>query len=345
MADLTFKVERLDEYPNAALVAISGAIDAKTVITFQEKLNKLQEEGILKFVLDMGGIKYVNSTGLGTLVNVADTLENSGGGIALVKIHPKVKVVFDMLGLNAFFKIFPNINEAMSFFNQNEAGGVNGGNSVATTPPVPPEVASSPETKESKEASPPPKEKEEEASAIKIVKCKPGANGGYAVTCVQTRCGVTLTLKKPGSYKCPKCAAFFKLTANGEAHFFDRKTSEPIQMKLSCTEECYTGLSYFIAVLAKRIGFSSEIIREMQSAITEVCSQVVEQAYQKAIYESYNVLISPSSTQLEIKIADYGNPIPQNDPRFFGRAKKVMDDFEHKQHPKGGNVVTMVKKL
>jgi anti-sigma regulatory factor (Ser/Thr protein kinase) len=104
-------------------------------------------------------------------------------------------------------------------------------------------------------------------------------------------------------------------------------------------------LELFHRRFSKTDRFSSEIIREMQSAITEVCSQVVEQAYQKAIYESYNVLISPSSTQLEIKIADYGNPIPQNDPRFFGRAKKVMDDFEHKQHPKGGNVVTMVKKL
>lgn len=331
MADLTFKVERLEQYPNAALVAISGAIDAKTVITFQEKLDLLQKEGILKFVLDMGGIKYVNSTGLGTLVNVADTLETSGGGIALVKIHPKVKVVFDMLGLNAFFKIFPNVNEAMSFFNSNGKMA-----EVGVSAPAPiAQAVSAPVHLETSTQEP-------NSANVNTVRAK-NTGGAFSINCVQ--CSVPLTLKKPGSYKCPRCSTFFKLSSDGQTHFFSRKKADPIQMKLSCTEECYTGLSYFIAVLAKRIGFASEIIRGMQSAITEVSSQVIEHAYDNAQHESYNVLISPSSTQLEIKIADYGKPIPQNDPRFFGQARQVMDEFEHKQHPKGGNVVTMVKRL
>lgn len=337
MADLTFKVERLEQYPNAALVAISGAIDAKTVITFQEKLDLLQKDGILKFVLDMGGIKYVNSTGLGTLVNVADTLETSGGGIALVKIHPKVKVVFDMLGLNAFFKIFPNVNEAMSFFNSNGKAPVLVASSsspsqgatianVATSAPI---TIPSPPT--------------QETTNVNTVMAKVAPGGIFAINCVQ--CSVPLTLKKPGSYKCPRCSTFFKLTSNGQAQFYSRKKADPLQMKLTCTEECYTGLSYFIAVIAKRIGFSADVIRNIQAAITEVCSQVIEHAYDNAQHESYNVLISPSSTQLEIKIADYGKAVPQNDPRFFAQARSVMDEFEHKQHPKGGNVVTLVKRL
>ena len=72
---------------------------------------------------------------------------------------------------------------------------------------------------------------------------------------------------------------------------------------------------------------------------------MIENAYDNAQHESYNVLINPSSTQLEIKIADYGKAIPQNDTRFFTQARNVMDEFEHKQHPKGGNVVTLVKRL
>ena len=114
MADLTFNVEKLTQMETAALVKINGAIDAKTVVLFQEQLDQLQQDGYTRFILDMEGIKYVNSTGLGTLVNVADALESRGGGIALIKIHSKVRVVFDMLGLNAFFKIFSDEVEALS---------------------------------------------------------------------------------------------------------------------------------------------------------------------------------------------------------------------------------------
>ena len=108
MAELTFEIEDVPSLESTAFVKVSGAIDTKTVVGFQDRLDDLQKDGHLRFILDMEGIKYVNSTGLGALVNVADNLENAGGGMVLIKIHPKVKVVFDMLGLNAFFKIFKN---------------------------------------------------------------------------------------------------------------------------------------------------------------------------------------------------------------------------------------------
>ena len=60
-----------------------------------------------RFVKDMENVKYVNSTGLGYLINPADSVTPGKGGISLVKLQPKAKVVFDMPGLNAFFRIFP----------------------------------------------------------------------------------------------------------------------------------------------------------------------------------------------------------------------------------------------
>ena len=121
MPDLTFEVKELHNIPKAVLVVMAGAIDATTVISFQTTLENLQLNGITRFVLDMEGIRYVNSTGLGSLVRLADQLESEGGGFALVKIHPKVKVVFDMLGLNAFFKIFNSKEEAEAHFSGGEA--------------------------------------------------------------------------------------------------------------------------------------------------------------------------------------------------------------------------------
>ena len=115
MTDLRFDITPIDALANTARVVVEGAIDATTVISFESQLKQLQEDGYTNFVLDMQGIKYVNSTGLGSLVATADNLEKVGGGLALIRVHPKVKVVFDMLGLNSFFRIFTNEDEAVNF--------------------------------------------------------------------------------------------------------------------------------------------------------------------------------------------------------------------------------------
>ena len=94
---------------------LSGAIDAKTVGIFEKRLDDLMEEQnqLVYLILNLRDIKYVNSTGLGTLVNFVDKVESNGGIAWLVEIHPKVKVVFDMLGLNAFFTIIATEKEAL----------------------------------------------------------------------------------------------------------------------------------------------------------------------------------------------------------------------------------------
>ncbi len=113
MAELNFEIRK--PTPSIALVKMEGAIDSQTVIEFQQKFEQLQHETYKYFILDMGGIKYVNSAGLGTLVTIADTLGEQQGGIVLTQLQPKVKVVFDMLHLNSFFKVFSNEQEALKY--------------------------------------------------------------------------------------------------------------------------------------------------------------------------------------------------------------------------------------
>lgn len=113
MAELSFEVRK--PTPIIALVKMDGAIDNQTVVEFQEKFEQLQHDSFKYFILDMAGIKYVNSSGLGTLVTIADSLGEQQGGIVLTQLQPKVKVVFDMLHLNSFFKVFSNEQEAMKY--------------------------------------------------------------------------------------------------------------------------------------------------------------------------------------------------------------------------------------
>jgi len=348
VADLNFNVEPLVNLEHAALVKINGAIDAKTVVIFQEKLDQLQQEGYTRFILDMEGIKYVNSAGLGILVNVADALENRGGGIALIKIHPKVKVVFDMLGLNAFFKIFSNEEEALVHFQKSEKP-----SKTHETSKAAPSIASGMETRppritQTKPApvSPavPPPSTPMAASApsnVLTTKVSPPTEPGAPFSLVCAMCKVKLTIPKPGSYKCPRCATFFKLYEDCRVTFSERKKASPLQMKLSCTDECMQGLCEFTGVLANRIGFPQEDVTAIKEALREVCTAVIEKAYENKQYLSYNVVINPSSMDLKIQISDYGKFV--YDEKSFHKTMQTMEEFEHKQHPKGGNIINFGK--
>ncbi|MGE0431332.1 MAG: STAS domain-containing protein [Planctomycetota bacterium] len=108
MAELTFDIQELESLPSTALVTLAGAIDVSTVVNFQTTLDSLQLKGIKRFILDVHGVQYVNSTGLGSLVRMADKMNGDGGSFVMIRILPKVRMVFDMLGLASFFKILPD---------------------------------------------------------------------------------------------------------------------------------------------------------------------------------------------------------------------------------------------
>ncbi|MBI4567260.1 MAG: anti-sigma factor antagonist [Planctomycetes bacterium] len=223
MADLSFQVQPIDGVDRGVVVSMTGAIDAGTVVAFQDQLDTLRNrQGFIRFVLDLDGVKYVNSTGLGSLVKLADGLEAQGGGVALIKIHPKVRVVFDMLGLNTFFQIYRSLDQALEFVR-----GLAGASSPPPPPPPAPAAASPATGREKKETLSP-------GSAPPAPPVPAAADQGYAqpevmerispekpriFACQGSGCGAQLKFGKAGKYKCPRCSIVFVVSEYGEVTY------------------------------------------------------------------------------------------------------------------------------
>ncbi|MGE0434978.1 MAG: anti-sigma factor antagonist [Planctomycetota bacterium] len=342
MAELTFDVKELGNIPNAVLVSMAGAIDASTVVNFQSTLENLQLKGVKRFILDMEGIKYVNSTGLGSLVRLADQLESDGGGFALVKIHPKVKVVFDMLGLNAFFKIFPNQNAAEEHFSAGVQPGERSAAPAASAPP-------------------PSRPPQQQAGVPNPLGAAPRQTA-RAIQC--ENCGVTLRIGQPGNFKCSRCGTHFTVPAqaNAPVQFHIQRAAQaappqqqgqaapppappgrpagpPLQMNLACREEVKQGLMQFVGVLAQASAFPPDRIQALQHCVNEIVSHITQEAYGANPQATYSVLIAPVGNELNIKFADKGRPL--NNPALFQYSRKALRMFDLKPHPQGGNILTV----
>ncbi len=322
MPDLAIQVQIVKELPNTALVVLNGSIDAKTVITFQTHLNTVKERGMNRFILDMEQIKYVNSTGLGYLINLSDSLGSDEGGITLVKVQPKVKVVFDMLGLNAFFKIYSTRNEALSALSNSKKG----------SDPT--------EQIALKKAPPPPARKTPPAPARKA------GSAVLRISCAT--CKSQLSVREPGTFKCPRCLSLFNYAGNGKATFLPKRKEPPVQLSLHFGDACTEGLLGFVKGLGVKTGFGNGEVAELESAVRMTVGILRDHAYGGNQNNIYHIQVITTENSMELRFADYGASLFEHrkgaDGRpIFEQLRECMDRFELKHHPKGGNFIIVSK--
>jgi anti-anti-sigma factor len=335
--DLTIQVQEVKGLSGSALVILGGSIDAKTVITFQTHLNSVKERGIERFILDMENVKYVNSTGLGYLINLSDSVTPEKGGISLVKVQPKVKVVFDMLGLNAFFKIYSTREEALRHLSEPSASATDQtvvlkSRDVAATPvPRPPAHAPA-------HAAP----AHAPVHAAPVHAAPPSAAGETLhVEC--HACKALLAVKEQGSYKCPRCLTVFNYSGGGKVNFLPRQKGLPIQLSLNFSSECTEGLLEFVKTLCSKSGFGPLGISELQSAVKDTVEAIRRHSYGGNENNVYHVLLLSVDSEIELRFADYGTSL-NSGGEAFASAKRAADRFELKANPRGGNVLTFSKK-
>ena len=350
MPDLTIQVQEVKGLSGTALVVLAGSIDAKTVITFQTHLNSVKERGIERFIMDMESVKYVNSTGLGYLINLADSVTEKGG-ISLVKVQPKVKVVFDMLGLNAFFRIFATREEALKHLNESAHPSSPNDQTVVlqtrpaspgtsrSTVPAPPPPAHHPEPAVRHDPPPP-------ITARHVVgqpTAGTASGGGETLHIECQACRALLAVKDVGTYKCPRCLTPFSYAGGGKVSFLPRQKALPVQLSLNFSAECTDGLLEFVSRMSRKSGFSASGISEVQSAVRDTVDVIRRHSYGGNENNVYHVLMVSVDSELEIRFADYGTAL-NGGGEMFASLKRTMDRFELRNHPRGGNVVTVSKK-
>jgi len=346
--DLTIQVQEVKGLSGTALVILNGSIDAKTVITFQTHLNSVKERGVERFIMDMENVKYVNSTGLGYLINLSDSVTPEKGGISLVKVQPKVKVVFDMLGLNAFFRIFTTRDEALKHLQAADAGGSPNDQTVVLKSPV--AAASSPTTGRHLSpaaVAPPPPPPPPPSLAVPVAPTAspvPVQAGAETLHVECQACHALLAVKDVGTYKCPRCLTAFNYVGGGKVSFLPRQKSLPVQLSLSFAPECTEGLLEFVKKLSAKSGFSPAGISEVQSAVKDTVEAIRRHAYGGNDNNVYHVLLTSVDSELELRFADYGASLNSDKGDVFSSVRRTMDRFELRHHPKGGNVVTVSKK-
>ncbi len=110
--ELTLNV--YSETPGFTVIAVSGEIDVYTAPKLREKLVSLAESGSSHLIVDMEGVEFLDSTGLGVLVGGLKRVRAHEGWIDLVCTQGRILRIFRITGLNKVFNIYETVPDAIA---------------------------------------------------------------------------------------------------------------------------------------------------------------------------------------------------------------------------------------
>jgi anti-sigma B factor antagonist len=111
------KIERKSEGKHAVVLALSGNIQGgPDADVFHDAIRELVDEGRTNILLDMGRVKWINSTGLGILIRGFSTIQKTGGAMKIFNLSERIDNLFSTTKLNIVFEVFENEVSALRSF-------------------------------------------------------------------------------------------------------------------------------------------------------------------------------------------------------------------------------------
>ena len=103
-----------DSHSPYTVLSVKGEVDVYTAPRLREKLVELVSHGKHKIVVNLEGVDFLDSTGLGVLVGGLKRLRSHEGDLTLVCTQHRILKVFEITGLTKVFAIHESVEAAVA---------------------------------------------------------------------------------------------------------------------------------------------------------------------------------------------------------------------------------------
>ena len=120
MSKLAIEDRRIDD---VTVLVLSGQMlldDGD--LAFRKKIHELLDEGRTKIVLDLGGVTFIDSSGVGMIAGKLKTVRERGGDMKIAHFSSRSLRVFGMMKLLIAFETFDDEAAAVRSFRASGSG-------------------------------------------------------------------------------------------------------------------------------------------------------------------------------------------------------------------------------
>jgi anti-sigma B factor antagonist len=110
MPDAPLRIASLSSAnPNRRVLKLDGPLILSNFFEFQ---NLVRADHATSLIIDLSGVPYIDSAGIGALVNGYVSHQNAGKALSLVGVTDRVRSSLRIANVEQFFPIFPSVAEA-----------------------------------------------------------------------------------------------------------------------------------------------------------------------------------------------------------------------------------------
>jgi anti-sigma B factor antagonist len=100
------------------IIAITGRLDAHGSEIIKEQMHQLSNKKRNHVLLNLNGVAFIDSSGLGLIVSSFRRLREQEGEMSLCCMNPQVQTIFELTRLHRVFNIFEDESSAVSSLSQ-----------------------------------------------------------------------------------------------------------------------------------------------------------------------------------------------------------------------------------
>lgn len=110
---MNLRVETRQPREGIAVIALAGEVDVYTSPRVKQEIVNLLNSDVTRMVVDLTGVEYLDSTGLGVLIGGLKRARERDGDLKLICDNVRILRIFEITGLTKIFDIYRSETEAL----------------------------------------------------------------------------------------------------------------------------------------------------------------------------------------------------------------------------------------
>ena len=100
--------------PSTTVLSVNGDVDMSRSPELRASIQSALSPKPELLIIDLEHVQYMDSSGLATLVEAMRTASSNKSKLVLSAMHERVRAIFEIAKLDAFFTIVDTVDDAMS---------------------------------------------------------------------------------------------------------------------------------------------------------------------------------------------------------------------------------------
>lgn len=104
----------VDQQPGYTVIRASGYLDISTSPRLREKILAVAADEPSLLLLDLGAIEFLDSSGLGVILNGWKLLQSQGSSLAVISPEQRITKIFEITALHLSIHLYRTLDEALA---------------------------------------------------------------------------------------------------------------------------------------------------------------------------------------------------------------------------------------